>query len=178
MEEIKKIITKALETLYIDDAIIIDRSTKEECINHRLAIALDKALVKTAHKGLNVDVEYNRNFTKNNESIFDKRSYPPKTIKIGEEVKVIIPDIIIHKRGSNKDNLLCIEAKKEYTATSEQKDYKKIIGLLNAPYNYSYGCLVEYQPAEEYFCFYIVRKNGLDYDSERINVNKPKFKKP
>lgn len=175
-ETIKTIITKALENLYLVDSLIIDRFTKEECINHRFAIALGKILLETEYDNLDVDVEYNRNYTKDNISFFGK-NYPPKMIKSLKGNKHIIPDLIVHKRGSNKNNFLCIEAKKVYNSRTEINDFEKIIGLLNPPYNYNYGCLVEYQPEEEYFSFIIVRKNLVEYEPERINVNKPNFNK-
>ena len=179
MEEIKKIIENSLIELYEKNSILIDRYTKEEAINHWLAIYIDKNIrIAYPDSNYNVDIEYNRNVTNENEQrFFSKLIKYPKYFKKDDIVisimKEIIPDIIVHKRGSNKNNLLCIEAKKNYRYANETKDIQKILGLLDFPYNYSYGCLVEYSPDEEIFSFLIIRKNNLDYQTERFFINKP-----
>ncbi|MFZ4402029.1 MAG: hypothetical protein ACOYO1_18515 [Bacteroidales bacterium] len=179
MEKIKKVIENSLIELYNNDSILINRNTKEEAINHWLAIYIDKNIKIAYPKTLyNVDIEYNRNVTNDNEQrFFSKTIMYPKYIEKRDIViytkTEIIPDIIVHQRGSNNHNLLCIEAKKNYNYAKESNDIQKILGLLDIPYNYSYGCLVEYLPEEEIFAFLIIRKNNLDYQSERFFINKP-----
>ena len=179
MNEIKKIIEQSLKDLYLNDGILINRFTKEEAINHWLAIYIDKHVKNILKFNYHVDVEYNRNVTN---GFFDRngQNNSKKIIKwSGNDFtwQEIIPDIIVHKRGSNENNYLGIEAKKEYKNNkSANKDLQKIIGLLNEPYNYKYGCIVEYKPEEEYFNFTIIRKTNNDYLSEEFYLQKPKSK--
>ncbi len=175
MDEIFELIKNSLFELYNNDGILIDRNTKEESINHHLAIYIQKNIEnKHPNTGYNVDVEYNRNIT----NIFNGE-INKKIIWGGSNLnsKEIIPDIIVHKRGSNESNYLCIEAKKKYNSGKRaSKDLNKILGLLESPYNYKYGCLIEYLPDEEFFEVIIIRKNLIDYESERRTIYKPKIK--
>ncbi len=175
MDEIIKIIKKALNDLYLNDSILISRFTKEEAINHWLAIYLDKYISENSEFKYNVDVEYNRNIT--NEFFDENRQNNKKVIKWGVDGikwKEIIPDIIAHKRGSNEYNYLCVEVKKKYKSNNAaNKDLQKIIGLLNAPFNFKYGCIIEYLPDEEFFEIIIISKTNYDYQTERILINKP-----
>lgn len=183
MEEIRILLEKSLKELYLKDCILIDRNTKEECINHRLAIYIENIFREMVHlpnakttKTYSVDVEYNRNVTGLGLMSYNDNSQKilSKKIIAGEfsNAKEVIPDIIIHERGSNSNNFLCIEAKKRYTAESEERDFTKINGLLNPPFNYKYGCLLEYLPDEEYFCFLLVKKTNQDYEIQRFFIDK------
>jgi hypothetical protein len=175
MNEIKKIIEQSLKDLNLNDGILINRFTKEEAINHWLAIYIDKNVKNNLKVKYNVDVEYNRNVTTDfidgNRQIYNK-----KIIKWTENNlswKEIIPDIIVHKRGSNKLNYLCIEAKKKYINNdTANEDLNKILGLLAPPYNYKYGCTIEYLPEEDYFEIFIIKKAKQDYEYEHILLNK------
>jgi hypothetical protein len=171
-----EIISNSLKELYENDSILIDRQTKEESINHHLAKFVEKNInLKFQNTMYSVDVEYNRNITGSlfNGQINKIISWPENTLQIKE----VIPDIIVHKRGSNESNYLCIEAKKKYnTGKRASKDLNKILGLLESPYNYKYGCLIEYLPDEEFFEVIIIRKNLIDYESERRIIYKPKIK--
>jgi hypothetical protein len=52
--------------------------------------------------------------------------------------KIIKPDIIIHKRGTNEDNLVYIEIKTDHNNESREEDYKKIKAATNLTGEYSY----------------------------------------
>ena len=175
MIEVKKIIEQSLRDLYLNDNILINRYTKEESINHWLAIYIDKNIKNNLEFEYNVDVEYNRNVT---DELFDRnRQINNKKIVKWSVNDItwqeIIPDIIVHKRGSNENNYLCIEVKKEYQSRkSANVDLQKIIGLLNKPFDYKYGCIIEYKPEDEYFEVTIIRKVRQEYESELFFVEK------
>jgi hypothetical protein len=65
MHKIRRIIELALSEVYNNDSILINRSTKEESINHWLAIYIDSIIKEKVKLKLdyNVDVEYNRDMT-------------------------------------------------------------------------------------------------------------------
>lgn len=83
---------------------------------------------------LNVDVEY------------DKYKEDEKKSSGGKNIR---PDIIVHKRKSgNENNLIVIEAKKNYI---DKKDVEKIKDLvINEDFNYLLGAGVAYLPNRDY----------------------------
>lgn len=53
------------------------------------------------------------------------------------------PDIVIHKRGNNDDNLVIFQVKKDPNLRDIQSDLDKILGTFFAePYNYTFGVLI------------------------------------
>lgn len=177
MIEVIELLELSLKSLYKFDKILLDRSIKEECINHRFAIYLENHF-KNNNKIFSVDVEYNRNVTSREliySEIFpnDRKVFNKKIILSDiENYKEVIPDIIIHERGSNRNNYLCIEAKKVYNRTTEERDIEKLIGLLNEPFNYKFASLVEYLPNQDYFYVLLFTKESEDILSEGFFVSK------
>jgi hypothetical protein len=111
----------ALKRLYYYDSEIIRNNSHERSITHRLAIHLG-----TVFYEWDVDVEYNRNLgdIKRIEIITTKLINMIRNkneIVSGE--KSVYPDIIVHKRNTNK-NYLVIEVKKAH-ATEELDRYDK-----------------------------------------------------
>ena len=83
---------------------------------------------------LSIDVEYNRNFT-DSKHIYEKcqlceeSECSIKQIDNNQDINIrkSIPDIVIHKRGSNEDNQVVIEFKTEPSVNEEiQHDYRKL----------------------------------------------------
>ena len=109
-KSIKTLIERALKELIGRDIDLIHRKVREECINHRLACYLEQFLSEyKCGIEYSVDLEYN------------------KTIDENKNIKAIRPDIIIHERETNANNLIVFEIKKNYT---DRHDLKKIKGLL------------------------------------------------
>ena len=107
-----QLVEAALNELYCNDQYLLDHYVHERSIVFRFAHYLQKLLDE--HKELldfNLDVEYNRN------------GYRPKRIPIRRNGAR--PDLIVHKRGSNKSNLLMIEFK-TYWDTRTSDDLKKL----------------------------------------------------
>lgn len=130
MDEIKNflnVLNMALDMLYHNDQYLIyhgeDYHVSERSITHKLGAYLAMHL-----EDYDVDCEYNR--------AGDTR----KEIKLG---KGIIPDIIIHKRGTDMNNFVAIEVKPWWNANFEAdiKKLKKLTKLNNRDSNvkYKYG---------------------------------------
>jgi hypothetical protein len=82
-----------------------------------------------------VDVEYNRH------GLVPKRlNLPPGWAEDG--VQLIVPDLIIHRRGHDRDNLLVAEVKKSMNVTLRDHDRAKIRELMER-FSYRYGVLLE-----------------------------------
>lgn len=110
------------------DSNIIDRKLHENCINHRLAMYMGLGI---EHNVINVDCEYNKNMDGAKEVLGHKR----------------LPDIIIHQRKSNENNLILIEAKKQKL---DVEDIEKINYYLLEPYKYKVTVGVLYKPKKSY----------------------------
>jgi len=152
-KSIKTLIEEALKELIRRDKDLIHRKVREECINHRLACYLEQFLSEyKCGIEYNVDLEYNKNYN------------APKRIN----TKAIRPDITIHKRENNDNNLIVFEIKKNYT---DRHDLEKIRGLFRSPYNYKYGCLISYLPEKEYIKVKLLSNQG-DVEEFRVNKNK------
>ena len=143
-EDIKlaKAILEAFSKLYTIDRYLISSRPKkyketiginhhvgERAIVFRFAYYLQKFLDEQGlYPEYNLDCEYNRNGDK------------PKIIySLGKNV---YPDLIIHQRGSNDNNLLVMEFK-TYWNVEQENNIKKISTFLENneinSYNYKYG---------------------------------------
>lgn len=133
MTSIKKLIEKALDKLYKEDYNSLI------CLNHkkhvgeracvfRFGIYFSQILKREKQfKGYNLDCEYNRNYD------------DPKRKNNGD---LIIPDIILHERGNNDNNIVVIEFKGWWSDVKSQKDdiYKlKEFVDPYGKYKYQYG---------------------------------------
>ncbi len=156
-KSIKTLIERALKELIRRDVGLIHRKVKEECINHRLACYLEWFLSEYESE-YSVDLEYNKNYK------------DPKKIIIDENknIKAIRPDIIIHERETNANNLIVFEIKKNYT---DRHDLKKIKGLLRNPYKYKYGCLISYLPTRKYIKVKLLSEQSKNVEEFRVNKN-------
>ncbi len=140
-EDVEKAIKSALSKLKDNEQKIIANNTSERAITHKLAeyLQLEFPLY-------NVDCEYNRNYEEGKDK--------PKYVRIiSEEVKgklnqilnqeehnaenilsfckqvTSYPDIIVHERLTNSNNLLAIEVKKDNNNTDWEIDHQKLRGL-------------------------------------------------
>lgn len=133
----------------------------EVCINHRLAIYIEKHL-KCKNLNYNVDIEYN------------KKNYSSKEIEINGNCKEVRPDIIVHIRANNKgiqDNYLIIEAKKDKNSTY---DKNKINSFMRDPsFLYKFGCKIIYGDLGESCNIKLYySENGQKIDYVEIKLDK------
>lgn len=97
------------------DRLLFAYKIHETCINHRLALYLEKALSTQwdfCDEDLFVDIEFNRILTNDKHrkmqlnieqsTTFENQQVPSKSIR---------PDIVIHNRQNNRRNMLWIEVK-------------------------------------------------------------------
>lgn len=162
-EQINELIEKCLLAIHYYDTVLLDRKVREECVNHRLAFYLETFFPDIIHDDMyyNVDLEYNKNLSADDKQITDRK----------DQVISIRPDIIIHKRPSNSDNLLAIEAK---LRRLNNHDLLKMEKVLYPPYNYKWTAAITYLPRKEYFTVILFSRDGETIIREKYNVNKPK----
>ena len=131
----------AVDQLVDLDAYLFLHDVSERSITHKLGNYLAPLFAD-----FDVDCEYNRNFEDPKRIL----RYLPDNPEICEEVSVH-PDIIIHRRGSNDDNLLIIEAKKVGCSGEEHDfDRRKIEAYARDPLNYLAGIRVVFDTGQQF----------------------------
>jgi hypothetical protein len=147
--EVEEILTASLAELLSRDALLLENDVSERAITHKLAEYLQRRI-----PDLNVDCEYNRNVVKG--------FYEPKAIfvlkdttqarltrdfAIDELLELsVYPDIIVHRRGTNNENLLVVEVKKKGSRIDHGHDHSKLAAFTENSeqnsYHYKFGAFV------------------------------------
>lgn len=111
-KEIEKKLNLSIAKLFRNDASLLEIDASERSITHRIAVYLEAEF-----KGWNVDCEYNRdlNQSKKLKSLLTEKGDP----------SLVLPDIIIHHRGTY-NNLLVLELKKSSNDAPDSDDENKI----------------------------------------------------
>jgi len=150
----------SLSDLVRYDMELITRKVKEECINHRLANYLEDYTLNLLNNNkhnfnnkLSVDVEYNKNM--------DDR----KSINVSGNVINIRPDIIVHERRTNKNNIMAIECKmRNQDAHAKQK----LMQLASHPYNYKCCICLVYRPHHEDMKLHILNLVTREFTTQNL----------
>jgi len=127
---LRPIINEALQKLYENDAYLIHYDDTKDRAEHlsewavafRFGVYLQEIAYQHTRLSLyQIDIEYNRN-------LHDVKRICRGTIR---------PDLIIHQRGSNENNLLAIEIKAWWSDSGEiTRDKGKLSDLYDSPYCY------------------------------------------
>lgn len=134
-----ELVLKALNDLIQIDSFLIRNNLNEPCISHRLACHL-----MSYFQEFDIDCEYN---LKTDPDIERKRIHYIEE-HLGENINeaFVIPDIIIHKRGTNENNLCILELKKHRNRVGFQYDRVKLQAYTHDFYgnnlNYQIGFFV------------------------------------
>ena len=126
-EDIKKLVNASLEKFYKNDRDLIEMSNEEDMISEQCMVF---------HIG---------SYMKNNRNMND-----PKMMRSDRK---IIPDLVIHRRRSNRNNLLVIEFKKKNAETyDKENDRNKLMYLTDQKedFKYNFGLFVELGSHEVY----------------------------
>ena len=119
----KNTLCKAIRAFLIEEETLFttyNESLREEGISHQLACKISQLF-----KPYNVDCEYSKQPGGN-----DKKNSDGDTVR---------PDIIIHKRGPNTDNLAVIEVK---WGSNKGNDDEKVSKYRNQ--NYTFGVVIRF----------------------------------
>ena len=128
--KIKEKVLASINTLFENDKWLIENDLSEQSISHKLGEYL-----QTNFSEFNVDCEYNGNIDQESGrkriTVIKQELEQKGLLKKTEEDhpsdlihRSVFPDIIVHKRGSNKNNLCILEIKK--TTNKVSFDYDKI----------------------------------------------------
>lgn len=145
----------AVNNVYNEERFLLNLSEKrikglEQAFVFRVGVHLVNQLNRTSYERMDLDSEYNKNHG---------------GIKSSERFSNgLRPDLIIHRRGSNKENKLVVEFK-GYWSKNIKNDIKKLEDLTNPKDSYRYllGVLVTIGKEKATFRYFI---NGNEYKQE------------
>ena len=132
--DIKAKLKLALEKLLKNEKILILLNINERTLTHKLAIYLQEYF-----KEWDVDCEYNRNH-----DVIKRLAIIPGASSIDDiHARTVFPDIIVHKRGTDK-NILVVEMKKTTSSEPDEFDKNKLQAF-KSQLKYRYAVFVKIQ---------------------------------
>ncbi len=138
MDKIIKLVNLSINKVYEKQYYLIENEVHERSIVFWFGIYFYEILKNSDLKDYDLDFEYNKNFQ-------DKKT--TKNFHNGT-----FPDIILHKRGSNKHNLLIIEFKTKWKQHKGffERDKRKLRDFINpnSEYKYRYALFVVFEKDE------------------------------
>jgi hypothetical protein len=132
-DDVRARLDAALQRLVQQDAYLFENNLLERCIAGRLAMYLQHQFPEHC-----VDVEYNR------DADTPKRMSLPDQCanKIDEHGRsLVVPDVIVHRRGPNGPNILVLEVKKTTNPEPLHCDSRRIRAF-RAQYGYEFAALI------------------------------------
>jgi hypothetical protein len=120
-ETIEILVNKAIELLVENEPQLLELNVTERALSHHLA----RYLGELVPEDFNVDCEYNRHFDYPKRLNLKRRQAKDREIR----ATTVFPDIIVHKRDSDTDNLLVLEMKKP--GENLQYDEDKLLAFRN-----------------------------------------------
>ncbi len=136
-EDIKKLINVELEKFYKNDRDLIEMDDEDDMVSEQCMVfhigsyMKNKMNTLTKFQWADLDCEYNRDMN-NPKMMWDGRRF--------------IPDLIIHRRRSNRNNLLVIEFKKKNADPHGKEDDRNKLRYLTdqeEAFKYNFGLFVE-----------------------------------
>jgi hypothetical protein len=144
---LKRRLRAALAMLFARDGRLLEYAAGERAVVAKLA-----AYLTPLFRDFDVDVEYNRH------GLDTKALGLPAGCRGGGRRRVY-PDIIVHRRGHDRANLLVVEVKKETNTEPRTCDRAKIEAM-KREFGYKWGVLIELparkgaaerEPTEQWF---------------------------
>lgn len=128
-DEVQALLREAIRRLIRQEWDLAVVGANERTITGHLGRFLTEALIGGT---LSVDNDYNRHLLDPKRAWLDNPTMSNETL--------IEPDIVIHRRGLDEENLLALEAKKARRCTPH--DELKIKALVAKPFLYNFGVLL------------------------------------
>lgn len=137
-----EMVEQCVAKLYVDDIRLVERGGMERSLAFRFGLYLDYA-IRTCDwlSNLHIDLEYNKN------GLTPKRT--PRRPNGAQ------PDLILHTREIQDNNILVVEFKGWWNTYDRQNDRIKLEDFVSqiGEYKYGLGVFIEFNqvPAYEYF---------------------------
>lgn len=141
--EILERVKRAKSAFEKSDFKLLDIDANERSMTHKLAEHLQKEF----GDDWAVDCEYNRHLREQKKILT-----PPDIFSTDEHWKsldapTVYPDIIVHKRITDEENLLVVEAKKSSSRVGDEWDKEKLRAFKERPYGYQVAVFVRFEVA-------------------------------
>lgn len=149
-EELNEKMISAINKLYVNDIDLFSYQTSDPLICERTLSFRLGYYLQDIFRDYNVDCEYNRYFD---------------CVKNIDEDNVY-PDIIIHKRKIDTDNLAWIEIKKESNVSNAESDKNRLKKVTSVDrYHYKYGVFIALfkDKSKTYIEYYLSGENKGKY---------------
>jgi hypothetical protein len=127
---LEEILNLAIDELFENHIELLEVNVSERSLTHHFANSISSKI-----SGYHVDVEYNRHQFDIKKIMIENRLTSDRTI----EARTVFPDIIVHHRKSDNQNLLVIEVKKP--RESIEYDLRKL-GIFMRDFNYQFAASV------------------------------------
>jgi hypothetical protein len=140
-EDVQAGLSLALLRIAENDCHLLVVDISERCIASRLAMYL-----QTQFPDYHVDIEYNR------DAGTPKRLGIPEACAnyVGTDGRaLVVPDVIVHRRGAAGPNVLILELKKTTNPESRDCDFERVVGF-KQQFGYSFGALIECETRNGY----------------------------
>jgi hypothetical protein len=126
----ERAVRDAIRLLFANDAFLLETDVQERTIAARLAHYLEPHF-----PGHTVDVEYNRH------GLEPKKVDLPAGCRGGGQ-RLVLPDVVVHQRGHDRENLLVIQVKKETNHQLRLCD-RAVIEAMRREFAYRRGLLID-----------------------------------
>jgi len=126
-------VRRAFSSFLSDNRDLLVVRASERSISHKIAECLQREF-----DDLSVDCEYNRRgkHTKRLGNLCTKGGSPSN---LKRKPGTVFPDIVVHRRNTQSENVLVIEIKKSDSKRSHDKDIEKLKAFTCPPYAYQIG---------------------------------------
>jgi len=133
ISEIRRKIDYCIDRFYENDIDLLNRDNYEVTITAKFA-----SYLASQFSSYTVDCEYNKHLASKKDAI------------VNGIPRLVRPDIVIHSRGTNQRNLVCIEIKTDHNGDNRDEDVHKLIGMTKNSldkkyaYNYTLGVFLDF----------------------------------
>lgn len=157
-DEVFHRVSRALRAFYASDADLLHRNASERSIAHKLAEHLQDQFPE-----YKVDCEYNRHV----DSV--KRQPQDDVAAAGRGRRgAVLPDIVVHERGTDEQNVLVIEIKKSSSRRSHDGDVKKLCLFTGSKFGYAVGIFIVIDVARRRVGGVCVFKDGDKVEGDTV----------
>jgi len=134
-DDVQQRLAAGLGALLLEDSYMLEIGVAERSLIARLSQHL-----KPLFPDYSVDCDYNRHGME-----VKRAEIPPECAsKIDKAGKaIIIPDLIVHRRGTDRSNLLVVEAKKSTDPRGSNSDRLRL-NALKRELGYAFAALIEF----------------------------------
>ena len=163
-------IVKAVNEFIENDVDLLNLNAHEQAVSHRLGVYLEEAFEA---ENLNVDCEYNKHLEEPKKiNLYDLDSEECKSCKC-ESCNFVIngniseipergfrPDILVHSRSNDDNNLIAIEIKKDKECPFDKAKLRALTKLRadEGEYEYDLGVFVWFVNKEPQYNWFVAGK--------------------